>query len=313
MRSGAKLRPDILGRLGRMTRVRWQAGVLLAAVLFTSGCFRHTYRVQKAPAVANVKSATLDELIKQIQGRFDAIKTMNASVDIVASTGGSKQGKVTVYTTFSGYILLRKPEDLRVLLLLPLVHTRAVDMVTDGSTFKMLIPPQNRAITGTNEVTTTPSKNPLENLRPSVFYDSLLIKGVQPGELVAITSDERVIQVDAKKKEMVSEPDYDVSLYAQKNGGVELATHRVIHIGRSTLLPYAQDIYDSEGRVATRATYEGYQKFGDIDFPTRITIERPLDELKIAMTIAKLSPNQEMENDQFELTIPQGTQVRQLP
>jgi hypothetical protein len=285
---------------------------LLGAVLLTSGCFRHTYRVQKAPQVANVKSATLDELIRQIQGRFDAIKTMNASVDIVASTGGSKQGKVTVYTTFSGYILLRKPEDLRVLLLLPLLHTTALDMVTDGRTFKMRIPPQSRAITGSNDMA-TPSKNPLENLRPAVFYDSLLIKGVQAGELVAITSDERVIQTDSKKKEMVTEPDYDVSLFVQKNGGVELATHRVIHIGRSTLLPYAQDIYDGEGRVITRATYEGYQKFGDIDFPTRITIERPLDELKIAMTITKLAPNQEMENDQFEMTIPAGTQVQQLP
>ncbi|WP_187143232.1 DUF4292 domain-containing protein [Terriglobus albidus] len=295
-----------------MTRVRWRAGVLLAAVLLTSGCFRHTYRVQKAPPVANVKSATLDELIHQIQGRFDAIKTMNASVDIITSTGGSKQGKVTVYTTFSGYILLRKPEDLRVLLFLPVVHTRAIDMVTDGKTFKMMIPPRSRAITGSNELA-TPSKNPLENLRPAVFYDSLLIKGVQAGELVAITSDERVIQTDSKKKEMVTEPDYDVSLFVQKNGGVELATHRVIHIGRSTLLPYAQDIYDGEGRVVTHATYEGYQKFGDIDFPTRITIERPLDELKIAMTLTKVSPNQEMENDQFELTIPQGTQVQQLP
>ena len=111
-------------------------------MLLTSGRFRHTYRVQKAPPVANVKSATLDELIHQIQGRFDAIKTMNASVDIITSTGGRKQGKVTVYTTFSGYILLRKPEDLRVLLFLPVVHTRAIDMVTDGKTFKMMIPPR---------------------------------------------------------------------------------------------------------------------------------------------------------------------------
>lgn len=295
-----------------MTKERWKAGLLLGAVLLTSGCFRHTYRVQKAAPAPDVKSATLDELIHQIQGRFDSIKTMNASVEIVASTGGSKQGKVTEYTPFSGYILLRKPEDLRVLLLLPVVHTRAIDMVTDGKAFKMLIPPRNQAITGSNRVEGT-SKNPLENLRPDVFFDSLLIKGVQKGELVAITSDERIYQPDPRKKEMVSEPDYDVSLYMQKDGGVELATHRVIHIGRSTLLPYAQDLYDAQGRVVTKATYEGYQKFGDIDFPTRVTIERPLDELKIVMTLTKVIPNQEMENDQFELTIPSGAQLRQLP
>ncbi|WP_263411113.1 LolA-like protein [Terriglobus tenax] len=289
-----------------------RAGFLLGAVLLTSGCFRHTYRVQKAAPVANVKTATLDELVGQIQGRFDSVKTMNASVEIVASTGGAKQGKVTVYTAFSGYILLRKPEDLRVLLLLPVVHTRAIDMVTDGTTFKMLIPPKNRAITGSNELA-TPSKNPLENLRPAVFYDSLMIKGVQPKELVALTSDERVYQPDPKKKDIVSEPDYDVSLYTQKNGGAELETRRVIHIGRSTMLPYAQDIYDNEGRVVTRATYENYQKFGDIDFPTKVTIDRPLDELKIEMTLTKVAPNQEMENDQFELTIPANAQVQKLP
>ena len=295
-----------------MTTARWRASGLLATVLLASGCFRHISKVQKIIPVADVKSASLNELIRQIQDRFDAIRTMTASVDIVFSTGGSRQGKLTVYTTFSGYILLRKPEDLHVLLLLPLVRTTFVDMLTDGKTFKMLIPPQKRAITGSNELA-MPSKNPLENLRPAVFYDSLLIKGVQTGELVAMTSDARVYHPAPGRREVVSEPDYHVHLYTRKNGGSELETHRVIHVGRSTLLPYAQDIYDNEGHVVTRAVYDSYQKFENIDFPTRITIERPLDEFKIVMTFTKVTSNQEMENDQFELTIPPGTQVQQLP
>jgi outer membrane lipoprotein-sorting protein len=257
-----------------------------------------------------VQSATLDQLLSRINQQYDAVQTMNASVEISAATGGARNGAVKEYTSLAGYIFLRKPEELRVLLLLPVIRSKALDMVSDGKTFKLLIPPKNRAVVGTSEVT-EPSKNGLENLRPAVFFDSLLVKGVGANQVVSLTQDVRLIEPADKAKELVEEPDYDIAVLAQPNGQT-VHTERVVHIGRSTLLPYQQDIYDASGQVATRAFYSDYQKYGSIQFPTRIVIRRPLDEYSLTLVVTKITFNEKLEDDQFELKIPENVSVQQV-
>lgn len=277
-----------------------------------TGCFRVTRAVQKSHPPAAVFTTSLDQILKETQDRYDAIKTMNASVEIVASTGGDKQGKVVEYTALSGYVLMRKPEDLRVILFLPIAHLRAVDMVTDGKIFKLSIPPKNRFITGTNAAEPK-SKNPLENLRPNVFSDSLIIKPQQEGELVALTSDERIYRPIANPKDLIAEPTYELSFLRGVPGKTELKTQRVVHIGRGTMLPFQQDIYDRNGQLETQAVYEKYEKFGDVEFPSKITIRRPKDQLSLTVTVNKLAVNQTLEDDQFELNPPENVKVEQLP
>ena len=263
-------------------------------------------------APTTILSATLTDLVQQTTARFDHVSSMNASIEIQVSTGGGKEGKVVEYSSFPGFLLLRKPGDLRVLLFTPVGHVQAVDMVTDGKTFTMHIPYKNRAITGSNTVT-TPSANPLENLRPAVFFDSLLIRSAEAGELVSVTSDERIYQPDPSRKYVVDEPEYDLGIFKQVAGAQELKVQRVVHIGRANLLPYQQDAYDEKGRLETVATYEAYQHFGDELFPSVITIRRPLDQLRMKLTISKLTVNQKLEDDQFELKLPANTQVQKLP
>jgi outer membrane lipoprotein-sorting protein len=260
-----------------------------------------------------VLSASLEEIVEQSDARYNAITSLLASVEVLASTGGARQGQVTEYPSLSGYILLRKPEDLRVILFLPVVHSRAVDMATDGKTFQVYIPLRNKVITGSNELT-TPSKNALENLRPSVFFDSMLIRGTNDGELISLTSDERTYQPDPKKKFLIAEPEYDLYLFRRKPNTRELQTHRVIHIGRATMRPFQQDIYDQTGQLVTQAIYDNYQAFGSIEFPSKITIRRPLDQLSLVVTITKLAVNnQQIKDTQFDLKVPAGTQIQKLP
>ena len=79
-----------------------------------------------------VISASLDHLLTQVETRFNQIQSLNATVQIVASEGGSRQGQVIQHPSFSGYIFLRKPQDLRVLLRVPILGSQALDMVSDG-------------------------------------------------------------------------------------------------------------------------------------------------------------------------------------
>lgn len=296
-----------------MKHARRNSILLLALLPALGGCLRTTRSVMKTHPPDQVLSASLDQVVKSTADRYNYIKTLKASVEMQASTGGGRQGKVVDYTSFNGYILIRQPNDFHFLGLLPAIHTRMVDMVTDGKTFTLVIPPKSRAVTGSNTVT-TPSKNALENLRPDMFTDSLLIQSAKPNELVSMTSDDRIYQPDPTKKYIVDEPEYEFGIYRPVQNSQELKTQRVIHIGRSTLLPYQQDIYDEKGQLVTVANYSDYKMFGDTTFPSKITIRRPLDSITLNMTITELSVNQPLEDDQFEAPkIPASYSVERLP
>jgi outer membrane lipoprotein-sorting protein len=283
---------------------------LMGMVPALTGCLSHTRIVPRTHLAEVVISTSLNQLVRQVNTQFDAIQTMKATVEISATTGGSLQGKVTESPSFSGYIFLRKPEDLRVILLVPVLRNQAMDMVSDGKSWKLWIPPRNRAMEGTSQVT-TPSKNGLENLRPAVFFDSLLVRGLQPNEFASLTSDIRIVPNPKKKNEMVEEPDYDVQILSQPAGQTE-HTLRIIHINRTNLLPYQQDIYDEDGNVITSAVYSNYQNYGAVRFPSKIVITRPIDQYSLTVTITKLTFNQKLDNDQFEMKIPDNVPIQKM-
>lgn len=287
--------------------------MLLCLLPALGGCLSTTRSVMQTHPPTQVLSASLDDIVKTTTARFDSIKSLKASVELQASTGGGKEGKVVTYTSFTGYILIRKPGDFHFVGLAPAIRTRMVDMVTDGKTFTLVIPPISQATTGSNTSIGT-SPNSLKNLRPQFFTDSLLIRSAAPDELLSLVSDERIYQPDPTRKYVVDEPEYDLGIYRSVANSMELKTQRVIHIGRSTLMPYQQDIYDEKGQLVTVANYEEYKLFGDTTFASRITIRRPLDGLTVRLTITQLAVNQQLDDDQFEVPrIPSSYKVERLP
>jgi outer membrane lipoprotein-sorting protein len=277
-----------------------------------TGCFRTTQIVQRTQAPDTYRTANVDQLEKEISDRDAGIQTLNASVLLTASTGGGKEGKVTTYTSFKGYIFVRKPRDLRVILQLPVLGSRALDMVSNGEMFTLMRESTHGTqwIEGTN-VVTKPSANGLENLRPPVFFDSLLVPGVTADEFVSLTDSTRVLAPASKHQPATEEPDYDLAVLKRGAGNV-LQLQRLVHFSRVTMLPYQQDIYDDKGQVVTSATYAKYQEFNGQQFPTLINIRRPIDEYALKLQVTKLTLNQPLENDQFELKIPPGTAVQHM-
>ena len=287
---------------------------LMAAVSLT-GCFRTTTIVQRTQAPDMYRSTSVENLEKIVSERDAAIKTLTASVLLTASTGGGKEGKVVTYISFKGYIFVRQPSDLRVIMELPVIGSRALDMVSNGNTFTLM----HMATAGGhgdvwmqgNNTVTTPSKNALENLRPPVFFDSLLVPGVTPDEFVAMTDSTRILPPKSKRQPAIEEPDYDLAVMSKGTGNM-LHVKRLVHFSRVTLLPFQQDIYNDKGEVETSATYDKYQDFNGIQFPMLINIRRPLDEYTLKLQITKLTLNQPLADDQFELKIPPGVKVQQL-
>lgn len=273
-----------------------------------TGCLTHIRSVPKTRPADVVMSATLEQLLTQVETRFNQVQSLNATVEVVGSTGGARQGQIKVYTSVDGYIFLRKPEDLRVLLRVPVLGSQAVDMVSDGKTWKLWSPPKHLAMTGVGD-TPDPSQHGFESLRPKVIFDSLLVRGLAPGQIVDLTQDSRIYPDPKNKKQLIEEPDYELSILEPPEGKIA-HTLRVIHIGRSSLLPYQQDIYDQNGHVVTQAFYSNYQYFGDIPFAMKIEIKRPQDQFGLVITFTKLILNQKLDDDQFDLKIPDGVPVQ---
>lgn len=275
-----------------------------------TGCLFRSRKVESRLSNAPLITITQKELIDRLNLDAASIRTMNAQVDIDTSVGGEKKGKVTEYQEIRGYILAEKPLMLRMIGLFPIVRNRAFDMVSNGKDFKIWIPPKNRFIVGTSEIT-KPSANPLENLRPQVIYDALLLREIDPQHEIAVIEGGMQKVIDDKAKRMVDQPNYElVILRKDDNGGWFLS--RRVFFNRVNLRPYRQVIFDKQGSIATDATYSLFQNYDGIDFPSQIVITRPQEEYTIGLKMVSLKLNTVLKPDQFELQQPAGADVRVL-
>jgi hypothetical protein len=293
---------------------RWWSVGFLAVLPWLSGCLYHTHKVEKTTLAGPAMDATVAQLVNGVNDRYAAINSLTATVDFQATTGGARQGKQTDITPFHGYILLRKPAMLRVLALLPVVRTHAFDLASDGKTFRLVIPPKSRAVVGSNTVT-RPSTNGLENLRPDIFLDSVLVKSITPERLVYLTSTSETRR-DGKK--LVETPEYQLLIGEDVQEDPHLQVRvikptRVIRFSRLTLLPIGQDIYGEDGGVETHVEYGPYRQFGTEHMPSSIVIQRPRESYQITISVQKVLINQSLPDKQFELEIPPDYKVQRLP
>jgi len=290
-------------------RFRRSAVLVFLASFPLSGCLFRTHKVPQELAPVALKTATKPELLKYINNEAAQIFTMQATVDIDTAVGGAKKGKVTEYEQIRGYVLVRKPAMLRMIGLLPFIRSRAFDMVSDGREFKLYIPPKNRFVIGQNVVTTPNPQQPLENLRPQVIYDALLLREIAPDEKAV--PEEGTETVTDSKGRRYQQPNYILNVIrcpADDN----CVLSRKIYFNRIDLLPNRQQIFNETGTPVTDVRYSNYKDYEGVQFPSRIEIKRPEEEYDITLTIVTLVWNQPLSDDKFVLAQPPNTQVIHL-
>jgi hypothetical protein len=118
---------------------------------------------------------------------------------------------------------------------------------------------------------------------------------------------------DAAKKHLYLVPEYLLNIVHRNDDSQELDPVRVIHFHRDDLLPYQQDLYDSDGNLETQVIYGRYADFGDNRYPSTITIKRPLEGLQLVLTVEKVTKNLDLKNDAFQLQMPPETKIQRLP
>jgi outer membrane lipoprotein-sorting protein len=242
-------------------------------------------------------TASRSELIEKIAEQFNAIKDFSATVDMTPALGTVEKSSITEYKDVRGYILYRRPADIRIIGLYPLVRNTAFDMVSNGNDFKLYVPTKNRFIVGPNAIQ-EPSPNKLENLRPQHFLEALLVRPVDPSEKVMLenfTDEENAFYVLHLVREI---------------GPQELELTRSVWFSRVDLRLARQIILDPKGNILTDARYSDWHEYDNVPFPKHLEINRPRDEYAVVLDIVKMDINKGLSDDKFVLNQPEGTKLQ---
>lgn len=285
-------------------------GLIASVLAYSPGCLFRTRKVEVRVNNEQMQTATLDDLISRINTEAAKVTTLDATVNIDTTVGGKTKGVVTDYQQISGYILIRRPNMIRMIGLFPLVRNKAFDMVSDGTEFKLWIPVKDKFYVGHNDVV-RPGANPLENLRPQVIYEALLLHAIDPAKDIAVLESENPVEFDEKTKQVRVLSTYVVDVIRKDTDGKYYLQRKVI-FDRQDLIPDHQIFYDKQGSMVTDATYSAFKYFNDVRVPTIIEIKRPQENYDITIAITKATANGPMKDDQFALDQPPGSQLVDL-
>jgi Domain of unknown function (DUF4292) len=283
-----------------LRRQRLAIIVLCFAMPFAlSSCLARRRLIPRASgSTPSLKTTDFKSLMESVQHQFDAVHDFTATVDMVPALGSAEKNQITEYKDVRAYIRFRKPSDIHLIGLLPVIRSQAFDMVSDGDHFKLYIPSKNRFITGRNEIV-KPSPNKLENLRPQHFLDALVVR-----------------PIDLKNFHVMIEnfTDEDNAYYilheVREFPNGELRLSRTIWFNRLDLKLARQMIFDDDGNILTDARYSQWKTYDGVPFPKHIEINRPRDEYGCVIDLVKMDINKGVADDQFILDQPEGSTLQ---
>jgi outer membrane lipoprotein-sorting protein len=245
-------------------------------------------------------TADADTLVRRVAQIYNSIHDFNATVDMTPALGSAEKSRITEYKDVRGYVLFRKPFDIRIIGLYPVVRNKAFDMVSNGTDFKLFIPAKDRFVVGRNAMS-TPSPNKIENLRPQHFLEAMLVPPVDPA------TEKPVLENYTDE----DNADYVLHLIREGPDG-QLHLARTIWFERIHLTLARQMVFDDAGNILADARYSQWQPWDNVGFPKVVEINRPRDEYAVVITIVKMDVNKGVTDDKFALEQPPGTTLQVL-
>lgn len=275
------------------------AAVVCLLVVFTSSCLvrRRVVTRQGKHDTRPLLTATKDELVQRIRATYQPIQSFTATLDMTPSLGSVYKGDISEFPSVRGYVIFRKPDDIRIIGLDPVIHSRAFDMVSTGRDFHVWLSSKNLFIEGHNDAPAD-SKNKIENLRPAAFLEAMLVVPPDPAREVPVLEDDTD-----------EEHAFFVLLILRKQPE-PLMVERAIYFDRLTLQIVRQKTFDGNGLTASDTRYSNWKNFSGVTFPSSIDINRPEDGYGVVMELVNMKMNNDVGDDKFALTKPEGAQVK---
>ena len=84
-----------------------------------------------------------ENLLAGYNNQVRAVQSLQATVDLIPSTGTTYSGVIEEYHDVPGFILAQRPATVRVIGQAPVVAKNIFDMVSNGKEFRIYIPSKN--------------------------------------------------------------------------------------------------------------------------------------------------------------------------
>ena len=255
------------------------------------------------------RDSTKEELLGKYNSFAESVKNLNATVELKATTGSKYSSVIDEYHEVKVFLLAARPERIRMVGQAPVIGKTVFDMASDGETFRVSIPTKNKFIVGKTAVERT-SEKPIENLRPQHLVDALLWPTVHKAEAVLF--------------EEFNDENARYYVLTVLRGGYEAEILRKIWFDRADLQVARIQAYGPKGTLLSDAHFANWQPIigdqehaigttvnGPAAFPLAMRIERPHEDYKLDLQVAKIALNQELDAERFKLEQPAGSELVQ--
>lgn len=271
------------------------SSVILAAAVMVNGCRVKTETKVPAEEIRPLLDSTKAALMARYEELSRSVRTVNAKVELAPHTGSRYTGVIEDYKEVNGFVLAVSPNHIRMIGQAPVIGSRIFDMVSDGETFRISIPPKGKFIVGPARFEHA-AKKPLENLRPQHILEAIFWPPIDAAGAVLFDEEEN------------GTGRYYALTIVSLGDAPEVK--RRIWFDRTDLNLARVEVYEPGGRLVSVARYSDWQAAGEAaNYPRQITLERPHDDYRLDLHISSLTLNAEVPTDGFELEQPPGSEL----
>jgi hypothetical protein len=229
-------------------------------------------------------------------------------VELKPTAGSKYSGVIDEYHEVKAFLLAARPAEIRMIGQAPVIGKTVFDMASDGETFRVSIPSKNKFLVG--EVASEKmSSKPIENLRPQHLLDALLWPEIRKEEAVTVREFN-----DEKGRYYV---------LTVLRGGYQVEVLREIWFDRADLHVARLETFGPKGALLSDVFLGDWQAVDSPSkpaagtapagpataFPRTIRIDRPQDDYRLDLQVTKISLNEDIPAERFQLEQPAGSEL----
>jgi len=228
-------------------------------------------------------------------------------VELKTTAGSQYSGLIQEYHEVKAFLLAARPADVRMIGQAPVIGKTIFDMASDGKEFRVWLPTKNKFLVGDVRLERN-SEKPLENLRPQHLLDALLWPEIRKEETVLI--------------EEFNDENARYYVLTVLRGGYTTEIYRKIWFDRADLNVVRLQSYGPRGALLSDVHASDWQPLvaaptgtsaaaanGPQSFPRTIRIDRPRDDYRLDLQIAKIDLNVDLAADRFEILQPPNSEL----
>jgi len=289
----------------------WQPFFILLTLSLSvlSGCGVKTrIATPVTPGILQSKSAGFEELLGILR-RYDDIHSLACNhIRVTLTSGRRERGWVEQYRSVPGYILLRRPDSVRLVIQNPVTQTTLLDVLSVGKDLSVWYPRENKFFVGSNSARelvaedSPDSKGFLIPIRGTHLFEAIFPQSIRtdaPGVRISLEP-----AADSQRRY------YVLGVYGDA-APPRIDVIRKIWIERSGLTIARQELY-GEGEIASDVTYSNETPFGGFNLPLRVHIDRPLDGYSLDMQFEGWRIDPDLGPEAFSLNPPPGARIVHL-